>query len=80
MEKNDVRPAGGWAGGWSHAFFSGPLCQKTFILSFMKFDIYLGLMLYVVPYGGHIAIAYSFPIIIKNVKKIIFFSFPDQNY
>ena len=50
---------GGWSGRWLGVTVSFPgHCAKTIRLSFSRFGTYFGPHALVVPFGGHIAIAY----------------------
>ena len=74
MGKNDVRPAGSRASPFR--FRATILKYYTYIYEIWHI---FGPYALAVPFGGHIAIAYSFPVIMKNMK-FFFFSFPDQNF
>ena len=56
MGKKVVRPAGGRAAG-RHAFVSGPLLKNYYTYIYEIWHIF-GPYAQVVPFGGHIAIAY----------------------
>ena len=65
---------GGWSGRWLGVTVSFPgHCAKTIRLSFSRFGTYFGPHALVVPFGrSYCHCICSFPIIMKNIKKIHF--------
>ena len=57
MGKNDVRPAGGWAGGRTGGRHIFAICANYLIFVYEIWHIF-GPDALVVPFGGHFAIAY----------------------
>ena len=74
------RRADGRAGGWAGVMLSFPdHCANTIIHTFVKLAHTWALCSSCAFWGSYCHCIYTFPIIMKNMKKLIF-SFPDQNF